>query len=139
MPAARAYFRVGSGPMSGVRVDSVRAVMVMSGSCGRGVGGAGWWRRLRSGPDDRVERQSQVAQLLEQAVQGALVGDVAGEHGDAVVGGQRHAVEEGAPAWLEAALEADRVPAALVRAAGRCGVHAPKVGAGPVTAPHILW
>ena len=67
---------------------------------------------------DGDQRQAQVADLLEQAVQRGLVDDRTAEHGRAVVGvGEGEAVEPGGPPAVEMPGEPDLVGAGLVRPA----------------------
>ena len=64
---------------------------------------------------DRDQRQADVADLLEQAVQRGLVGDRAVDDGGAVaLVAEAQAVEPGSPAGIEVPLEADLVASGLV-------------------------
>ena len=109
MPAAREWARVERRLGTPAVVVTVGAVMVMSGSWGRVgvVGCAG----LVVGPDlsDGDQREADVAQPVQQAVQCGLVGDGTREQGEAVTGGQGEALEAGCPSGVEPALEADLV------------------------------
>src|SRR5689334_797847 len=67
---------------------------------------------------DGNEGHSEVGDLAQDAVQGCLVDD-AGEHRGAVrAGGEREAVEPGAPAAGQVALEANLVTPAVLAAHG---------------------
>jgi hypothetical protein len=59
---------------------------------------------------DRDQWQADIAQLVQDAVQSGLVDNWSGEHGEAVAGGQVHALEASGPSGVEAPLEADLVP-----------------------------
>ena len=105
---------------------------------GCGVVSAG--RRL----GEREQRQTEVAQLGEQAVKGGLVDDGSFEDSGAVaVGGHGHPVEPGGPPGGEVPFEPDLVPARLVLVAGRRVVHsAPPVSPFPAGFRHLrdrLW
>src|SRR3954449_1599741 len=138
MPAARAWFRIGSVAVP-AGAAMVGAGMVMSGSCGAGCRVVGCALRYGLDPGDRDQGEADVAQLVQQAVQGGLVDDRTPEQGAAVTGGQGHAVEAGGPSGVEPPLEADLVPAGPVRAAGGCGAHDRKLGADVVSRHHIVW
>ena len=67
---------------------------------------------------DRDQGQAQVARLLQQAVQGCLVGYLAMDDGGAVAAvGDGQPVEPGRPTGIEVPLEADLVPSGIVLAA----------------------
>src|SRR4051794_22441472 len=71
-------------------------------------------RRPGGNGSDGHEREAQVADLAQQAMQCRLVGDGSVENGGAVgAPGQVHAVEPGGPARSEVSLQPDRVPVGL--------------------------
>src|SRR5919106_1614453 len=89
---------------------------------GRGVGVAGV---AGVGLGDGQQGEPEVAELVQQSVQGGLVGDGALEDGGAVVGvGEVEVVEPGRPAVVEPALDADLVPVAVLLV--RCAAHGPQ-------------
>src|SRR4051794_8003459 len=139
MPAARAWFRMGTVGLRVWDVVGAGAAMVMSRSWGRCVGVR--WAACVVGLElgDRDQRQTDVAKLVQQAVQSGLVDDGTSEQAEAVTGGEGHRIEPGGPSGVEAPPEADLVPAGPVRGAGGRGAHDRKVGADSVSAPHIVW
>ena len=104
--------------------------------------------------DDRDQRQAGVADLLEQAVEGGLVGDRAPEDRRTVaLVAEAQAVEPGGPAAVEVALEADLVASGFVvdrrpfvrssapfrrRLRSVAGVNT-KLGADVVSGHHQMW
>src|SRR5207249_6698645 len=77
---------------------------------------------------DRDQRQAQVADFLEQAVQRGLVGYRAADDGGAVAGvGEAQSVKPGGPPGIEVPLEADFVPPRAVMRAGRYVAHLPSL------------
>ena len=92
---------------------------------------------------DGDQRQAEVADLLEQAVQRGLVDDRAVEDGGAVgLVAEAQPVEPGGPAVVEVAREADLVLPRLVPAACRClgVVHEAerRSGCGELGSPHLV-
>src|SRR5947208_13095108 len=90
-----------------------RVVVVMSVPfCGFGRGWRdGWFSgRVVGERGERDQRDAEVAQLVEQAVQRCLVGHGAGDDGGAVVvGGEAQSVEPSRPSGPEMSLDADLV------------------------------
>jgi hypothetical protein len=77
---------------------------------------------------DRDERQAQVADFLEQAMQRGLVGYRATDDGGAVVlVGQAQSVKPGSPPGIEVPPEADFVPPRAVMRASRYFAHLPSL------------
>src|SRR5438093_8515636 len=77
-------------------------------------------RRFGIDPDDRDQRQAQIAHLREQAVQGRLVGHRPADDGRAVGRvAEAQALEPGAPPAVEVPLEPDLVPPGPVALAAR--------------------
>src|SRR6478609_4850784 len=106
MPAAREWARVERRRGTPSVVVTVGAVMVMSGSWGR-VGVVGWvWGGVVDVVPDGVEREADVAQPVQHAVQRGLVGDGTREQGESVTSGQGETLEAGCTSGVEPALEA---------------------------------
>src|SRR5689334_22218806 len=82
----------------------IRCVVVMSVSCGWcGTCGREW---DGVGADDRDQGQPEVAELVQQPVEGGLVGHRSAEDGGAVVTpGQGEPVQPGGPPVVQAALD----------------------------------
>src|ERR671933_488878 len=105
MPPARASFLVGSIRR---RAAGCSAVVVVCTVCVSVVMACSL---VLVGGRDGDEREAEVADLAEQAVECGLVGDRAVENGGAVgLSGQGHAVEPGGPAVGEVSFHADLVP-----------------------------
>jgi hypothetical protein len=65
--------------------------------------------------EDRDQRQADIANLLEQAVQGSLIGYRAMDDGGAIAPvGETQPVKPGGPSGIEVPLEADLVSPALL-------------------------
>ena len=104
---------------------------------GRGRVGLG-----RSDLHGRDQRQTDVANLLEETVQGRLVRHMAvDESGAAALVGEAESVEPRSPMSIEMPLEADLVLSGLVTTARRCVrlVHGLTVGADVVSGDHHKW
>jgi hypothetical protein len=96
---------------------------------GSAVGTSGWSGSTLS---DRDQRQTHVADLLEQAIQRGLVDHRALDEGGAVVlVGDGQSVEPAGPSGIQVPLEADFVRS--VRS------HARKVGTDVVSGHHHVW
>src|SRR4051812_19509011 len=156
-PRRRTYrltLRGASGAAAGAVLGRVAVMSLPSGRGGGGCGEWGGWLdrssrvrrervvRCRVGGQHRDQWQSQVANLLQQAVQRGLVDDRAvQERGAAGLVGEAQPVEPGSPALVEVSGDPDVVLVGFVPVARGCVglVHDRKVGAEVVSGDHHMW
>ena len=89
---------------------------------------------------DGDQWQSGVADILEQAMERRLVGNVPPDDGEALaLVAEAQAVKPSGPSRVEVPLEADFVPSGLAITAGRCLAHDRNVGPHVVSEHHHMW